>query len=208
MAIANLISGDLMVQGSIYATGTPQPLTRAQLTQATERFKVPLETLRIHDAFQTALPGTSSSNDLGLAGGTFGTNAPSLQTADLKAAGSTTNYARFTFNLPASYVAGQTCQVRVWGNMKTTVSDTAATVDIEAYRSGDDASIGSDLCATAAQSINSLTVASKDFTITAASLLPGDTIDIRLALLVNDAATATAVIGLVGGIELLLGTKG
>lgn len=198
----------IICQGPLTVLGTKPGYERSELTQATERFKIPLESFRIHDAFQTTLPGTSSGNDLALVGGTFGTNSPSLQTADLKAAGSTTNYARVTFNLPECYVTGQTVQVRIWGGMITHIADTAATVDVEAYRSGDDTTIGSDLCATAAQSLNSLTVSYKDFTITSASLAPGDTLDIRIALLVNDGANVSAVIGLIGGVELLLGSKG
>jgi len=206
---AAVFNDGILVQGDVTYTGSVVPgIARTNLTQATERHKIQLGDFRIHDAFQTVLPGTSSSNDLALVGGTFATNSPSLQTADLKAAGSTSNYARVSVNLPCSYVAGQTCQVRVWAKMKTTVADTAATVDIECYRSGDGADIGSDICATSATSFNSLTLASKDFTITATTLLPGDTLDIRLTVLVNDAATATAVIGLVGAVELLLGTKG
>jgi len=201
--------GDTLVQGDLTLLGSLLPgLSRSSLVQATERHKISLENFRIHDAFQTTLPGTSSSNDLALVGGTFATNSPSLQTADLKTAGSTSNYARVTFNLPCSYVTGATCQVRVWAKMKTTVADTAATVDIECYRSGDGADIGADLCTTSATTMNSLTLASKDFTITPTSLLPGDTLDIRVTVLVNDAAGATAVIGMVGAVELLLGTKG
>jgi hypothetical protein len=197
-----------VIQGTLTVTGTPPALTRDQLTQATERHKIQLADFRIYDAFATNLPGTSSSNDLGLVGGSFATNSPSLQTADLKTAGATNNYARVSVNLPCSYVTGQTCIVRVWAKMKTTVADVSSTVDIECYRSGDAADIGSDICATAAQSINSLTLASKDFVITATTLLPGDTLDIRLTSAVNDAAGATAVIALIGAVELLLGTKG
>lgn len=207
--MAAVFNEGIIVQGDVTYTGSLVPgLSRSNLTQATERFKINPVDWRVWDAMATNLPGTSATDDLALTGGTFATNSPLIGTSDLKGAGSTTRYARTSFQLPASYVAGQTCQIRAKVNMKTTVADTAATVDFEVYRSGDDGTISSDLCATAAQSMNSLTAANKDFTITATTLLPGDTLDIRLAVLVNDAATVTAVIGQVGGVELLLGTKG
>jgi hypothetical protein len=207
MAIAQTINGDLLVYGSIVATGTPQPLTRAQLTQETARYKIQPTDWRVWDAFQTNLPGTAAADDLALIGGTFGSASPVLRTSDAKAT-TVTQYARCTFQLPAEYVAGQTVVLRLHCGMITTVSDGTATVDAVVYRSDDEAGIGSDLCATAALTINSLTDANKDFTITAASLSPGDTLDVRVVIAITDAATGTAVIGQIGSAEFLLGVKG
>lgn len=188
-------------------TGTLTPgISRSQLTQATERFKLNPIDWRVWDAFATNLPATSATDDLGLYGGTFGTAAPIIATGDVKAS-TVTRYARITFPLPASYVAGQTCTIRAYAGMGTTVADTSATVDFQAYRSGDDTTIGSDLVTTAAQSMNSLTEANKDFVVTPTTLLPGDLLDIRMTIAVVDGATATAVIAQVT-VELLLGTKG
>ena len=84
----------------------------------------------------------------------------------------------------------------------------SATIDIECYKSNrDTGKTGSDLCATAAQSINSLTFANKDFTITSSSLLPGDWLDIRWTIATNDGATATAVIAALAAAEFLLDVK-
>lgn len=201
---------DLMVQGNIKMTGSIQPsIARSTLRQEDNvRQKIAPTDWRVWDAFATTLPGTPANDDLGLVGGTFGTGSPTIQTGDLKAAGSTVRYARVTVALPYHYEAGQSVTVRVHAGMLTTVADTAATVDIEAYRSDDEGGIGSDLCSTAAQSINSLTLADKDFILTATTLLPGDTLDIRLAVTVNDAATGTAVTGVIGGVELLIDVKG
>lgn len=41
-----------------------------------------LTQLRVHDALQTDLPGTASSDDLALIGGTFGTGSPTIQAND------------------------------------------------------------------------------------------------------------------------------
>ena len=64
--------------------------------------------------------------------------------------------------------------------------------------------IATNLPATAATTINSLTFANKDFTITSSSLAAGDILDVRIAIAITDSATGTAVIGEIGAIEFLL----
>lgn len=207
MAIVTVIQGSLHVQGDITAAGTPQPLTRAQLTQENNaRYKLRAEEWRVWDDIRAMLPAAAASDDLGIIGGTFGSASPIVRTSDSKAT-SVTQRARLTYALPTEYVAGASVTVRLFAGMFTTVSDGTATIDVEAYRSDDAAGIGSDLCTTAAQTINSLTEANKDFVITAASLMPGDTLDIRVTVAITDSATGTAVIGQFTG-ELLLGVKG
>lgn len=171
-------------------------------------YAIPWTFWRIYNALHTNLPGTSAGSDLALIGGTFGTSSPSIQTSDLKAAGSTTRYARALIQLPPEYDAGQTVIMRFRAGMLTTIADVAATLDCEVFEVNKEAGIGSDLCITAVQSINSVTLADKDFTITAAALLPGDLLDIRIALLVNDGATVTEVKGIIGFAELLCDIKG
>lgn len=210
MASPVVVPGDLQIQGNAYLYGTLNPpLARTSLAQEDNaRRKIQPTDWRVWDAMQTNLPGTAATDDLAIVGGTFGTASPSLQTGDLKAAGSTTRYARCTFQLPHNYVAGETVTIRAKAGMLTTVADTAATIDFAAYRSNDESGIGSDLVTTSATTINSLTLANKDFTVTPTTLNPGDTLDIRMAVLVNDAATATAVTGIVGSVEVLIDVKG
>ena len=149
-----------------------------------------------------------SPDDLRIVGGTFGSASPSIQTGDVKAQGTTTKRARFQFTLPTEYVAGQSITIRSHAGMLTTVSDGVATIDFEAYRSNDEAGISADLVTTAATTIKSLTLANQDFVVTPTNCLPGDTIDIRMTVSITDAATATAVIGIVGSVEVLLDVKG
>jgi hypothetical protein len=92
--------------------------------------------------------------------------------------------------------------------MQTTIADTSCTADVECYESDKEASIGSDLCTTAATSINSTTFADYDFTITASGLVSGDILDVRLTIACNDAATATAVIPTIGAVTFVLDIKG
>lgn len=209
MAIVQRVTGDLYVAGNITRTGTGPSMARTDLTQENlARHPIPFVDWRVWDAMQTNLPGTGATDDLALVGGTFATASPTIQTGDLKAAGATTRYARCTFDVPHEYVAGETITIRAHAGMKTTVADTSATIDFQVYLSDDEEGISADLCTTAAQSMNSLTDADLDFQITATSVAPGDTLDIRMAITVTDAATGTAVIGQVGKVEVLLDVRG
>lgn len=209
MTLAASFPGDVIVQGSLTVIGTPQALTRAQLTQSdNDEFGIPHTDWRVWDAMQTNLPGTAATDDLAIVGGTFGTASPAIQAGDLKAAGATTRYARCLFQLPNCYVAGQSVTIRAHCGMVTTVADTSCTIDFQAYRSDEETGIGSDLVTTAATTMNSLTDADKDFVLSVATLNPGDTLDIRMAIACTDAATGTAVIPSVGAVTILCDVKG
>lgn len=162
-----------------------------------ENFLMPAQDARVHDAVTSFLPTTPAADDLGLIEGTFGTDGVTIQTGDLKAAGATTRYCRWPqVIVPSWHVAGQTVVVRLYCGMLTTVSDGTATIDVEAYLSDGEGGVGSDICTTAAQTINSLTHANREFDLGTRS--PGDIIDIRVAIAISDAATGTAVIGNLG----------
>ena len=171
-------------------------------------FPIDLTTLRVHDAYHTNLPGTAATDDLALVGGTFGTAPPVVSAGDLKAAGATTRYARFQMVLPECYDAGETVTLSVYAGMVTTIADVSCTLDVECYKLDKITGIGSDLCATAATTINSLVLAAIPFTITPSGLVAGDTFDVRIAIACNDAATVTAVTPTVSAIDLLADIKG
>lgn len=208
MANATNLPGDLVVPGDLRITGaiTPKKSKDTILALADlQPFPILLTDFRIWDAMQTLLPGTPSSDDLGLVGGTFGTATPSIRTEDLKAAGATNKRARVLVQLPWEYVAGESVSLRFMAGMITTVAGTSATLDVEVYKlqSDPDDSIGSDLVSTAAQSINSLAFANVDFALTATSLSPGDILDVRVTIAVNDGASGTAVIAAFTSAKLL-----
>jgi hypothetical protein len=92
--------------------------------------------------------------------------------------------------------------------METNPSDGTATVDLQAWKPDGAGAVGSDLCTTAAQSINSLTAADKDFTIDASGIDPGDKLLCVLSLAVVDGATATAVTPAVYAITRRCDTRG
>jgi hypothetical protein len=56
--------------------------------------------------------------------------------------------------------------------------------------------------ATSATSINSLTLANKDFTLNTTGLVAGNRLDVRVSIAVNDAAGVTAVIGVLHDLVL------
>jgi len=209
----SVIFGD---DGSLWVTSTFghansfQPAIDAgQIAQRNlQETAIDLTACRVHDAFGTNLPVAGATDDLGLVGGTFGTNAPSLQTEDLQDAGATNNYARFLVCLPDNYVAGQTVKLRFSAGCITNAADTTATLDLVCHKSDEDNTVSADLCATAAQSIKSTTFADLDFTITPAALSPGDMLDCRIVTAINDAATGAEVIGCVAAIKLLCDTQG
>ena len=206
MANPTNFPGDIEVAGDLRIGGSVTPaLTRANILALAELqpFIIPWTDWRVWDAMQTNLPGTPLTDDLGLVGGTFATDPPSIQTEDLKAAGATTSYARTQIALPWHYEASQTVTLRFHAGMITTVSDGTATLDVQCYESDEEVGISADICATAARSINSLVFADMDFTITDAGLVAGDLLDVRIAIAINDGATGTAVIGCIGAAKLL-----
>lgn len=175
--------------------------------QNNDLIAIPLTDLRVHDAVSSLLPATAAADDLGLVSGTYGTDGPLLKTSDAKAT-TVTQYARVLVPVDDLWVTGETYQVRIIAGMDTTISDGTATVDLEAYVPDGDGAVGSDICATAAQSINSLTTANFDFTITTTSLTDGDILDLRITVAITDSATATAVYGQIYGIQIMRDTKG
>lgn len=170
---------------------------------------VPLETLRVWDALASLLPATPISDDLGLVTGTFGTGVPTVQTYDMKALGTSTLRARTTIVLPPEYEDGTNVVIRLRGGALTTVAGTSMTIDAELFRYGADGLVsGADLVTTAAQTINSLSMADKDFTVTGSTLVKGDRLDLRLTLVAVDAATLTVVKGQITAVSALMDIRG
>lgn len=209
MATDMTLQGNMTVQGDLRVTGTLTGQNRTGIRiDRGAIYPLELQDFRVHDAFQTAL-GTAGSDDLGITAGAFGTGVPYITSGDVKALGAVTRYARTRFQLPIEYDSGEAVAVRFSAGMITTIATPSCTVDVEVYKTARNSLVsGSDLVTTSAQSINSLTFANLTFVLTASALLPGDTLDIRIAIIANDTATVTAVIGALSNVELLLDVKG
>jgi hypothetical protein len=208
MANPTTLPGDLIVPGNARITGsiTPVKARSAILAQtALATFPIPLTSMRVFDNMAALLPTAGATDDLGLVEGTHGSATPTLQTEDLKTAGATNNSARFLVQLPWEYVAGATITLRFMAGMITAVADSTATLDCLVYKQQDDPddAIGSDLCATAATTMNSLTFANIDFTVTPTGLSAGDILDVKITTAVNDAAGGSAVIAAISSAKLL-----
>jgi len=196
------IGGNLRVAGSIQPAKARSAILELAELQA---FTVPMSIWRKHDAYATFLTGTPAADDLGLVGGTFNTNAPSLQTDDFGENGAeVAYYARGEIQLPAEYVAGQSVVLRLHAGMLTAVADQSCTVDIEVYKSDEDGTSTGDICADApvADNMNSLVFDDVDFTITPTTLSPGDLLDVRIKVTADDNATAVCT-ACIGSVQLL-----
>ena len=89
--------------------------------------------------------------------------------------------------------------------MKTTAADTSCTLDAVVVRQ---AAPDADICATAAQDMNSTDAADLDFTITPTNVVVGDVLDVVLAIACTDSAGVGAVIPKINSVEMLLDIKG
>ena len=201
------LPGDLVVPGDARIAGSiSPPLARSNVLAVAENqtFTIPMNIWREHDDYATVLDGTAvANNHLAVVGGTHATNAPSLQTADFGGDGLQTWYARGEIVLPWNYVAAQTVTIRVHGGMLTTIASVSCLVDLIVCKSDKDSTASADICATAADSINSLVFADIDFTITPSSLSPGDVLDVAIAVATNDATNLGVMIACIGSVQLL-----
>jgi hypothetical protein len=197
---------DDQVEALISASAILGAIARSAITQQDlVPYPVPVAQLRVWDAPSTvAVAATAANDDLAVVYNTHLTAGPTVETGDVKTTTSTRKVG-FEFVIPPEYVAGQTITLRANAGMKTTVAGTSAAIDFLVARR---AAPTVDVCATAAQSINSLVAADKDFTITPTDCVPGDILDVVCTIAYVDAATGTAVIGQINSITLLLDIKG
>lgn len=197
------VVGDLQVGGAIKP---PRPRSE-QLQEDLVAYPTPLANCVVWDSGQP-LPATAAADDLAHDPGTWGTSTPVLSAGDCKVA-TVTRRARITVTLPPEYVAGETVKLRIAAGMLTTVADGSCTVDVEAFLAGRNSLVsGSDLVTTSAQSINSLTFADKDFTVSSTALEPGDQLDVRVTIASVDSAAGTVVKPTIASIDLLCDIKG
>lgn len=155
------------------------------------KYPIPLASLRVWDAPGTpAVAATAANDDLAIVYNTFLTANATVEGGDVKGASSARKVG-FQFTLPPEYVAGETITARLKGGMKTTVAGTSCSIDLQVARA---AAPTVDVCATALQTINSLTAANKDFTITPTDCIPGDVFDCVVTIAYVDAVNSTAVV--------------
>lgn len=167
-------------------------------------YGIKMTDMYVHDAVMTPAVTTAGNDDAAI----VGTGLSAAQTIQATDFGGTTADEKIGFNfvLPASYEAGDSVTVRLKNaGMLTTVSDGTATVDVVAFSDDGDGTISSDICATAAQSINSLTLATKDFVITPTALAAGMRIFFRIDFAGSDTGNLGVMIPTIGAVEVIIG---
>lgn len=169
-------------------------------------YRVPTNAFRVWDAITSNPVSAAASDDLGLLTGTWGSAVNKITAGDCKAA-TTTRHIYFSIPVPPNYDDGQTIELRIRAKMETTLSDGTCTIDATAYIANDGTPTA-DLVATAAQSMNSLTAANYDFTLSSGSIDPGDLLEVRLTVACVDSATATAVTPAIYEVSLRCDTRG
>lgn len=178
-------------------------LARQYLAAETAIFRQPLQLLRTITGLVLDATGGAALHKI--VAGAFGTGTMELRGNDASS-NTVTSTSSFEFVLPPEYVAGGAVTVRV--NAKTSGAGTisAQTLDVEAFEVNADGTAGSDICATAIQTI-SQTSANYDFTITPTGLLPGDKLRINLQSLVT-ISNATATRTHISDVAVLCAVKG
>lgn len=135
------------------------------------------------DDLVTNLAAADANDELGLVTGTFVTDAPSLNVT-VATPSNAPFYARDPgFVVPWNYDAGTNLTLDV--TVVETVAATTATVDVVVVRR---AAPTVDICATAAQSVVGAAAGIKSFTLTGTNVVPGEVLDIRLNLTLDDGA--------------------
>jgi hypothetical protein len=162
-----------------YVTGDVLPLSevntkpRANMIQEDAvPYLIPLFAVRYADG---SIPDTTGAagNPLISMGG-YGSGTGIFQGEDAQAALKTETLC-FDFALPECYVAAQTVTVNCTArfNDAGTNTESTKTIDCEVYEVAEAGTVGSDLCATAIQTLTD-TMAQYAFTVTATGLAAGD----------------------------------
>jgi hypothetical protein len=153
----------------------------------------------------SVLEAAAASGTFGIVNGTHA--APGLYLETEAANSSTvTTYASAVYVLPQEYVAGSniTASLAIDTNGSGTLSTN--TIDLQALPLNDAGTVGSDICATAAQNLNS-TPTARDFTLTGTDLEPGDALLLYFTMVLTETA-ASNVTGRLSCVDLQFNTQG
>uniref|UniRef100_A0A6M3ILY7 Uncharacterized protein n=1 Tax=viral metagenome TaxID=1070528 RepID=A0A6M3ILY7_9ZZZZ len=162
-----------------YVTGDVLPLSevnskpRANFAQEdTVPYLIPLTAFRWADGSIPNTTGAAGNPKLVMGG--YGSGTGIFQGEDAQAALKTETLT-FDFAIPECYVASETVAVAVYArfNDAGTNTESTKTIDLECYEVAGAGTAGSDLCATAIQTLTA-TMAAYSFTITDAGLSAGD----------------------------------
>jgi len=151
---------------------------------------------------QEGLPVAADGTNPAYIVGTFGTDAPMIKGTDY-ASGTIDEDCYLSLTIPGDYNAGGKFNLSINAGMLAHVSDDDANLDVEAYESDDEGSVGADLCDTAAQSINLVAHADYVFVIDPPTLAPGDILFIKINLEGTDAGSGDVIQMSIGAVKLI-----
>lgn len=186
------VKKNLHVNGALTVTGAvaipDASLNRSKLTiESAVAFPIDLQSKMRNDD-GTVLTASASAGKFGITNGTH--SAPALKLVSEVANNNTkTDYMCAVLTLPPGYVAGSNLTI------SATVSRTGAgtagtnTIDVEAYKLGTDGTVGSDLCATAAQN-TAATATVRNFTLTGTNLVRGDKLLVFFTVVLQESASS------------------
>jgi len=147
---------------------------------------IPMDEWLIWDSATLApLTATANADDLGYTLGTLGTDAPLLHAVNDDA--ETIQYARQQVLVPANYIAGGAISLAITV-VEGATADTDAGVDANVYRQ---AAPTVDINSTELQDVKGAAAGVKTFVLTPTNVVPGELLDIRIFLDIDDNAGAT-----------------
>lgn len=164
--------------------------------------QIPLMSLRNEDG--TVMDATGGAGKWHLVAGGWGTGT---LTVEAEAVQNTSDNADLSFELvvPENYVSGMKLQLIINALYVLAGGTTiTATIDIEAYKLGNDGTVGADLNATAAQNLTD-TAADYTFTITETGLAAGDRLTIVVRGAISEGGDAGTIKAVIGSIRPALG---
>lgn len=115
-----------------------------------------------------------------------------------------TDKALITFSLPPWYVAGSAITVRLRSKQATSLATASSKVDVDSFKVLADATLGSDLCSTAAQQVTT-SYADYDFTITPTSRVAGERIHLVVCCINDDTGGTVNTAMSISKVTILLG---
>jgi len=169
------------------------------------KYPIPLTAVRWADG--TIPDTTGAAGNPALVMGGYGSGTGLFLGEDAQAA-LKTETVYFDFSIPECYVASETVQVRTTArfNDAGTNSETTKTIDCETYEVAEAGTVGSDICATAIQTLTAA-MAAYTFTVTDALLAPGDLIRVFFQAKLQGDSNGVLKVEF-GGFTVLLDIKG
>lgn len=193
-------------QGNVLPVATANAWPRANMVQEDAiPYLIPLTALRWADGLIPDTTGAAGKPKLVMGG--YGSGTGIFQGEDAQAA-TKTETLYFDYTLKECYVAGQTVTVSFSArfNDAGTNTESPKTIDCEAYEVAEAGTAGSDICATAIQTLTA-SMASYAFTITPTGLAAGDLL--RIFVQTALAGNSNGVLKMeLGGATVKLDIKG